>query len=72
MEPDPGTGEWAVWCPELSGCVSAGKTQLEALNNIREAIRLYLEPSDLEAELPLGAVIEEVAVFLDSVEEAAV
>ncbi len=40
LEPDHETG-WAVWCPELPGCVSAGETQQQALENIREAIQLY-------------------------------
>lgn len=44
LEPDPETGDWAVWCPELPGCISAGETEAEALENIREAIALYLEP----------------------------
>ncbi len=44
LEPDPETGEWAIWCAELPGCVSAGETQEVALENIREAIELYLEP----------------------------
>ena len=35
-------------CIELPGCLSEGKTQTEALENIRDAIRLYLE--DVEAE----------------------
>lgn len=43
LEQDQDTGDWAIWCPELPGCVSAGKTE-EALENIREAIQLYLEP----------------------------
>ena len=30
--------------PALQGCHSQGKTQKEALKNIREAILLYLEP----------------------------
>ena len=34
------TGDWAVWCPELPGCVSAGETEEEALENIREARRV--------------------------------
>ncbi|WP_250121474.1 type II toxin-antitoxin system HicB family antitoxin [Chroococcidiopsis sp. CCMEE 29] len=59
LEPDPETGDWAVWCPELPGCVSAGETE-EALENIREAIELYLEPAPVK--LALGAIIREVTI----------
>jgi predicted RNase H-like HicB family nuclease len=31
----------------LPGCASAGDTEAEAMQNIEEAIRLYLEPSPL-------------------------
>ena len=31
-------------CPELPGCASFGDTEQEALRNVEEAIRLYLEP----------------------------
>ncbi len=44
LEFDEEVGEWAVWCPELPGCTSAGETQEAALENIREAIELYLQP----------------------------
>jgi len=44
LECDPETGDWAVWCPELPGCASAGESQEEAIQNIREPIGLYLEP----------------------------
>jgi len=47
LEQDPETGDWAAWCPELPGCTSAGETEEEAAENIREAIGLYLEPTDL-------------------------
>jgi len=60
LEPDPETGEWAVWCPELPGCTSAGQTQKEALGNIREAIDLYLQPDTIDL-LP-SAIIREVTV----------
>ena len=30
-------------CPSLPGCMSQGKTKSEALKNIREAIRGYVE-----------------------------
>ncbi|MGJ3245543.1 MAG: type II toxin-antitoxin system HicB family antitoxin [Elainellaceae cyanobacterium] len=36
LEPDPETGDWAVWCPELPGCISAGETEDKALENIRK------------------------------------
>ena len=58
LEPDLEIGEWAIWCPELPGCVSAGATQEEALSNIREAIELYLQPDAIE--LVHGAVVREV------------
>ncbi|MCA1623869.1 MAG: type II toxin-antitoxin system HicB family antitoxin [Acidobacteria bacterium] len=60
LEQDPETGEWAVWCPELPGCVSAGGTEEEALANIREAIELYLQPDPIE--MPAAAVLREVTV----------
>ena len=42
--------EWYVsWCPELD-IASQGKTVEEALENLKEAIELYLEDED--AELP--------------------
>lgn len=31
-------------CPSLKSCWSQGKTEKEALKNIKEAIELYLEP----------------------------
>lgn len=49
LEPDPETGDWAIWCPELPGCTSAGETQEEALENITEAIQLYLQVLEQKA-----------------------
>ncbi len=60
LEPDPETGEWAVWCPELPGCISAGDTEEEALENIREAIQLYLETDPIQ--LAPGTISREVTV----------
>ena len=60
LEPDPETGDWAVWCPELPGCASAGETEAEALINIREAIELYLQPDPVE--LQPGSVTREVVM----------
>lgn len=36
-------GYWVIECPSLPGCISQGKTKKEALNNIKEAIELYIE-----------------------------
>jgi len=47
-EYDPETESYAAYCPELPGCCSAGDTEEEALTNAREAISLYLEPSDIK------------------------
>jgi predicted RNase H-like HicB family nuclease len=60
LEPDPETDDWAVWCPELPGCTSCGETEREALQNIQEAIALYLEP--VAIELKSGAITREVTV----------
>ena len=36
-------GYWVVECPSLPGCISQGKTEKEALANIKEAIQGYIE-----------------------------
>jgi len=36
-------GYYVVTVPSLPGCISQGKTKKEALENIKEAIELYLE-----------------------------
>ncbi len=41
-------GYFAASVPSLKGCWSQGKTREEALQNIREAIELYLEPDEIE------------------------
>lgn len=59
LEQDSETGDWAVWVPELPGCASAGRTEQEALENIREAIALYLRSDPIGVEV--GAMMSEVA-----------
>ncbi|MBD2245883.1 type II toxin-antitoxin system HicB family antitoxin [Nostoc sp. FACHB-888] len=54
LESDPETGDWAICCRELPGCTSAGETEEEALENIKEAIQLYLQPES--TPLTIGRV----------------
>ena len=39
---------FAISCPSLRGCHSQGATKAEALGNIREAIREWLEAAGAE------------------------
>jgi predicted RNase H-like HicB family nuclease len=48
LEYDAAARAFSAICPELPGCASAGDTEEEARRNIKEAIELYLEPSDIE------------------------
>lgn len=41
-------GYYVAHVPSLKSCWSQGKTRAEALENIREAIDLYLEPEATE------------------------
>ncbi len=46
---EPGEdGYFVAHCPSLKSCWSQGKTKKEAILNIREAIKLYLEPEPIE------------------------
>ena len=63
VEYDPETKSYSAVCPELPGCCSAGDTEEEALANSAEAIKLYLEPSEISKECK-GKVCE-VEVNLD-------
>ena len=43
IEKDPEDGGYVIFCPTLKGCVSQGETEDEALDNIKDAIKTYLE-----------------------------
>ncbi len=49
-------------CPSLPGCVSQGKTEEEALANIKEAIDLWLEVEAEKVSLGGGKKIHKVNV----------
>jgi len=51
-----GDGTYSVHCPALKGCHSQGETREEALENIQEAIQLYLEVANEKAR---GEVIDQ-------------
>ena len=57
VEYDSDVGSFAVYCPELPGCASAGDTEEQALANIKEAMALYPEPSPVNIS-PEGKVFE--------------
>jgi predicted RNase H-like HicB family nuclease len=60
LEYDPEAQAYSAVCPELPGCASAGDSVEEAKQNIREAIALYLSPS--EVALSCDARLDEVTV----------
>ena len=45
-------------CIELPGCLSEGKTEAEALKNIQDAIRLYLEDVEAEAKAKKAKLVQ--------------
>ena len=53
-------GGFTAYVPSLTGCVSEGDTREEALENIKEAIELYLEPSDEDIDVAEGVELTEV------------
>ncbi len=55
-------GGYTVYAPSLPGCISEGDTKEEALENIKEAIELYLEPTEKELVIKKGTQVVEVAV----------
>ncbi len=53
-------GGFTVYVPSLPGCISEGNTMEEAMQNIREAIDLYLDEEPLV--LPEKAQVMELVV----------
>ncbi len=43
-------GGFTATVPSLPGCISEGRDRTEALKNIQEAIDLYLEPVEDDAQ----------------------
>jgi predicted RNase H-like HicB family nuclease len=55
-------GGFTVTVPSLPGCISEGETREEALRNIEEAIRLYLEPVEDDQRFGPNIQVLEIAV----------
>lgn len=54
-------GVFVSECPTLPGCVSQGKTREEAVENIKEAIGLYIESLEAHND-PIPPSIDEEVV----------
>jgi len=60
----PGEDGWMIAeCPVIPGCVSQGKSEEEAMSNIKEAIGLCLEVRKEEG-LPLFLPLREIEVAI--------
>ena len=55
-------GGYTVTVPALPGCISEGDSRTEALDNIKEAIKLYLEPVEDDYTFSKNAEELEIAV----------
>jgi predicted RNase H-like HicB family nuclease len=55
-------GGYTVYVPSLRGCLSEGETVEEALENIQEAIELYLEPLSDKLITQEGVIIKELVM----------
>jgi len=55
-------GGYTVYVPSLPGCISEGGTTEEALENIQEAIELYLEPVEDDWVVEEGVLVRELVL----------
>jgi len=55
-------GGYTVYVPALPGCISEGETIQEALENIREAMKLYLDPVEDDWVVDENVAVEEIEV----------
>jgi predicted RNase H-like HicB family nuclease len=53
-------GGYTVYVPTLPGCISEGNTIDEAMENITEAIELYLEPIEDDLIASQNVIIKEI------------
>lgn len=53
-------GIFVVECPTLPGCISQGKTRSEALENIKDAIKGYIESLKKHGDPVPSPITEEI------------
>jgi predicted RNase H-like HicB family nuclease len=53
-------GGYTVYVPALPGCISEGDTIDQAMENITEAIELYMEPIEDDIVAPQNVIIKEI------------
>ncbi|NIA11289.1 MAG: hypothetical protein GWP10_16585 [Nitrospiraceae bacterium] len=58
-------GIFVAECPSLPGCISQGKTREEALENVRDAIKGYLESLKKHNE-PIPPPIDEEIIEINA------
>ncbi|WP_342770759.1 MULTISPECIES: type II toxin-antitoxin system HicB family antitoxin [unclassified Methanoculleus] len=59
-------GGYTAYVPSLPGCISEGDTREEALDNIREAIDLYLEAVEDDLVVNYPALKGGASCFMDN------
>ncbi len=55
-------GGYTAIVPALPGCISEGNTRKEAIDNIKEAIELYLDPVEDDLSYAPNSKVVEVTV----------
>lgn len=58
-------GFFVVECPVFPGCISQGKTRAEAIENIRDAIKGYLESLKKHDEPIPPSINEEIVEIVE-------
>ena len=58
-------GNYIAECPSLPGCISEGKNRIEAVKNIQDAIKGYIESLKKHNE-PIPPPIEEETVEVNA------
>lgn len=56
-------GIFIIECPSIPGCISQGKTEREAIENIKDAIKQCLEVR-AERGMPLTVSMREIEVLI--------